>query len=148
MGFLTDMFTGAAETRSVIPGFCRQLTWGIDATHGEGQFELHFHGGEFGLRRLLVLSDDKLTTFFLPSSADISDGKVLASMGFLLLMRNKELAMGSWQAKESRSGNVGLSVRYVALTSGLEAVTFGAICKGICDEVNAVDKYMRNKGIL
>ena len=140
---------GAVETvlRPNVESLFGQL--GLAFTdHGNGNFDLCVDGGVFGRRHLYVLLDGKITTLYLASVAEVSNGNVVAALGHLLLMRNKDLSLGSWLAREKASGNIGFAVSYAALTAGLDAVRFGSICESICEEVNAADKYMRSKGLI
>ena len=136
-----------AATRG-FEALCRQAGWAPDADHGGGRYELHFSSSVYGTRKVLVNWGTSVASFALRSAAEFPPGKLFPEMGYGLLMRNKEAALGSWDMRELSNGNFGFVVSYTALVAGLDGAVLKAVCESLCEEASHVDGGLRSKGLI
>ena len=127
---------------------CAQLGWDIDARHGADGFELHFADRQFGTRQVLVTWGDRVGVFSLRSAAEFRPAELVPEVGLYLLSRNKDAVFASWQMGDVGDGRLGFTAAFSTFTAGVDAPAVKAICEKLYEEVTAVDRGLRAKGLI
>ena len=150
MGTRSNVFSGAGASaaRPSLESVSGQAGFEVAARHGDGRYELHFNDREFGTRRVFVNWGRWVASFALRSAAELAVGDLFPELGYGLLLRNKDLAMGAWDMREVDGGGIGFVVSYTALIAGLDGNALRIICEALCKEAAAVDKGLRSKGLI
>lgn len=131
-----------------IEGFCRELGWSANERDGD-MIKLHFKDDVVGTRKVVVSGgDDDLVTFAVVSMAVLEKDRVPDEIAPYLLLRNGQLALGTWYAVIHDRGMVAFVLRYAALGAGLNAEVMRIICGKMVPEVTEFDRKMQRTGLL
>jgi hypothetical protein len=127
----------------------RELGWPVDARHGHAI--VHFFPGDaITPRRDVIIAHPpghSIATFSCACRARFASRSMTAPQFALFLARNDESVFGKWQIA-IEDGVVSVHLRYTALTGGLDAEHFKAICSSLVGEVAFVEEALRGQGML
>ena len=151
MGLFTNFARGfgGVTGNGQLDQLCREIGWGIDERNGDG-IALYFKGDRVSSRRTVIVihpNGDQLMSFICKCRAVFSDRTLPDELLPAILIRNDDLTIGGWVAKLD-GGTISLSLRYTALSAGVDAASFSRICSLLIEEVAEVEANLHRNGLL
>jgi hypothetical protein len=141
--------TAPATSGDQIDRLGRHNGWTADLKEGDCSVYF-FQGDAITSRRDIVIAhppDQPFATFSCASPARLNARTVTTAQMALFPARNSESCFGKWQFSVE-NGVISASLRYVALTGGLDAGLFKAICVSMLTEVAFVEQILHGQGLL
>jgi Putative bacterial sensory transduction regulator len=131
-----------------IARLCAEIGWDVDEQEGE-TIRLHFKDPLVGRRKVSIRNGDGALVGFLVMSHAINKATdVPDQVAGHLLVRNWELAIGTWEATVDDDGDAIFCVEYTALGAGLDSEMFKYICETMVNEALEFDRKMQAAGLL
>ena len=149
MNFLTELIKGFLEKDGFgrIERLCGEIGWAIDE-RGEDRIFLHFKDPFAGIRKVFIAAGDELVLFAVYSFAVLPAERVPHEVNGYLVLRNGQMKVGAWQAKEDDDGDVLFCVQFTTSLAGLSAGMFKLACESMICEAQAFDERMIRAGLL
>ena len=155
MGLFDVFGNGTATATATRPGnglmdrLSQQNGWTPDLRQGSVIVH-YFQGDACSPRRDIVIAHppgDEIATFSCACRARFAARSMTTPQLALFLARNSESVFGKWQIT-IEDGQVSAALRYMALTGGLDAGLFKAICLSLLAEVAFVEEALHGQGLL
>jgi hypothetical protein len=147
MGFWDTLATVTGN--SLLDRLCRESGWSIDERSGKG-IGLHFKGDHVTPQRTVYVFYEEgkpIMGFNCFCRAEYSDQNLPSDLMAALLVRNKSVTAGAWQANID-DGTLRFSLQHLTLAAGVNAHLFRTFCTLMVEEVAQVEAIMRRKGML